>query len=62
MNYQFPFVENAERTWDNGVNMSEAAVGGNYKLTRRNKGKVRFSPAISYMCLKYDFSSDVHIG
>ena len=59
MNYQFPFVENAERTWDNGVKMLEAAVGGNYKLTRRN---LRFSPAISYMCLKYDFSSDVHIG
>lgn len=58
MNYEFPFVEDAEQTWDNAVKTLETAVGGSYKLIRRNKGKVRFRPAISKMCLKYD----AHIG
>lgn len=58
MNYEFPFVEDAEQTWDNAVKMLEAAVGGSYKLIRRNKGKVRFSLAISKMRLKYA----AHIG
>ena len=50
MNYEFSFVKDVERTWDNAVKMLEVAVGGNYNLTRRNEEKVRFRPAISVMC------------